>query len=123
MVRETLKAVAGGCIERFREVRVMDTICDATARRQQEASQLARFAEAVVVIGGRESANTRHLVEVCSAIQPRTYHVQRASELRPEWLVPGGRVAITAGASTPATAISEVAERLRAMTGGQEKTA
>ena len=48
-------------------------------------AQLAREVDAVVVVGGKNSANTRHLAEICRGIQPRTWHVETEDELRPEW--------------------------------------
>lgn len=105
-------AVVGACLERFGEVRVFNTICDATARRQGEAREMARRAHLVVVVGGRHSANTRRLVEICSREQPNTRWIEGAGELRGEWLEACRRVAVTAGASTPRRTVDQVAARL-----------
>lgn len=84
---------------------VFDTICNATAKRQKEALDLARRCDVMIVIGGRDSSNTAKLRDIC-AKQCRTYLIEKASEL-PTFSA-GLSVGITAGASTPATIIKEV---------------
>jgi 4-hydroxy-3-methylbut-2-enyl diphosphate reductase len=111
--RQLLKQVAAACLDRFVEVRVFDTICEATVQRQEEARQLAGQADVVVVVGGRQSSNTRRLAEICHQLQPRTHHVERAEELSADWLQGAQRVAVTAGASTPERVIDQVLRRLR----------
>lgn len=89
-------------------------ICDFTQKAQEEAAELAAQVDAMVVVGGRDSSNTRRLVEVCSERCP-TFHVETAAELRPEWFTGVARVGVTAGASTRDRDIDAVVERLRAM--------
>ncbi|MDO4458536.1 MAG: bifunctional 4-hydroxy-3-methylbut-2-enyl diphosphate reductase/30S ribosomal protein S1 [Clostridia bacterium] len=87
---------------------IFDTICNATAKRQAEASSLAKENDVMIVVGGRESSNTRKLKDVCSE-HARTYLIETAEELKdiPEvW--EGVNLGITAGASTPASIIKEV---------------
>jgi 4-hydroxy-3-methylbut-2-enyl diphosphate reductase len=67
----------------------------------------------MIVIGGRESANTRHLAEVSREEGVETYHVENESEIEPSWLSGHERVGVTAGASTPDSAIDAVVGRLR----------
>ena len=107
-----LAAVVDACLERFGEVRAFNTICDATARRQREAREMARRADLLLVVGGRHSANTRRLVEICSREQPNTRWIEGAGELRGEWLEGCRRVAVAAGASTPRRTVDQVAARL-----------
>jgi 4-hydroxy-3-methylbut-2-enyl diphosphate reductase len=107
--------VVGALALRHQEVRAMNTICSDTDERQTDARGLAAGVDAVVVVGGRNSANTRHLAEICKGIQPRTWHVETADELRPEWFEGCRSVGISAGASTPDWVIEGVAERLRAL--------
>jgi 4-hydroxy-3-methylbut-2-enyl diphosphate reductase len=97
------------------EVRAVNTICNDTEERQADARQLAREVDAVVVVGGRNSANTRHLAEICREIQPRTWHVETERELEPRWFEGCRTVGISAGASTPDWVVEGVAERLRAL--------
>jgi 4-hydroxy-3-methylbut-2-enyl diphosphate reductase len=98
-----------------REVRVVNTICSDTEERQQDARALAREVDAVVVVGGKNSANTRHLAEICREIQPRTWHVETESELRSEWFEGCRVVGLSAGASTPDWLVQGVAGWLRAL--------
>lgn len=103
---------------RLRELRIFNTICAAVARREPAAQKLASEVEAVVVVGGRTSANTRHLAESCAAVGVPTYLIERAEEIRPEWLAGLRRVGVTAGTSTPDETVAEVVERLRLLGGG-----
>src|SRR5512138_3188226 len=93
--------VVGALALRHKEVRAVNTICSDTEERQEDARQLAREVDAVVVVGGKNSANTRHLAEICREIQPRTWHVETGDELRPEWFEGCRVVGLSAGASTP----------------------
>lgn len=99
-------------MERISELRVINTLCNATTSQQAAAQELARRVDLMLVIGGRESANTRHLADVAREEGVDTYHVESAAEIRPEWLAGRQRVGVTAGASTPDDAIDEVVARL-----------
>jgi 4-hydroxy-3-methylbut-2-enyl diphosphate reductase len=98
-----------------REVRVVNTICSDTEERQQDARALAREVDAVVVVGGKNSANTRHLAEICREIQPRTWHVETEAELEAAWFSGCRTVGLSAGASTPDWLVQGVAGWLRAL--------
>ena len=87
-------------------------ICDFTQRAQEEAAELASRVDAMVVVGGRDSSNTRRLVEVCSERCP-TRQVETAAELEPAWFTGLRRVGVAAGASTRECDIEAVMERLR----------
>ncbi len=89
------------------EYRVERTICLATSQRQQAAVQLAAESDAVIVIGGRGSANTRHLFELVQACCPKAYHIETAAELQAEMFRGCHKIGITAGASTPDRLIKE----------------
>ena len=89
------------------EYRVERTICLATKERQNAAAKLAAETDAFIVIGGRNSANTRHLTELVSAICPRCYQIETAAELSPEMFSGCRKIGITAGASTPERIIKE----------------
>lgn len=88
------------------------TICRATSQRQQAARELAAGVDAMVVIGGRESSNTRKLAQICAEINPRTYLVENASDITTEMLRGVKRMGVTAGASTPDWIIKEVVNRM-----------
>lgn len=89
-------------------------ICDFTQRAQEEAAEIARQVDAMVVVGGRDSSNTRRLVEVCLEHCP-TYQVETAEDLQPEWIEGVTRIGVAAGASTRDRDIDEVVARLEAM--------
>ena len=109
---ENLKNVVGECLLRGGEIRVFNTICDATAVRQEEAKDLAGQVDCMLVVGGFNSANTRRLLEVCAELQPRTYHIETAAEINPAWFEGAERVGVTAGASTPKWIIDEVMNKI-----------
>ncbi|NTV49516.1 MAG: 4-hydroxy-3-methylbut-2-enyl diphosphate reductase [Geobacteraceae bacterium] len=109
---ENLKNVVFECLQRGREIRVYNTICDATAVRQEEAKELAGQVDCMLVIGGFNSANTHRLLEVCAEIQPHTYHIETAEEIDPSWFECAERVGVTAGASTPKWIIDEVMNKI-----------
>ena len=109
---ENLKNVVSECLLRGGEIRVFNTICDATAVRQEEAKELACQVDCMLVVGGFNSANTRRLAKVCAEIQPRTHHIETAAEIVPSWFVGVERVGVTAGASTPKWIIDEVVARI-----------
>lgn len=91
---------------------IFDTICNATFARQSEAQRLAVESDAVVVIGGRNSANTKQLYELCSKACPNTVWIEGAEELSIAQYTEGAKVAITAGASTPEWIIKEVNDKM-----------
>jgi len=95
------------------ELRVINTLCNATTSQQAAAEELAHQVDLMFVIGGKESANTRHLAEVAREQGVETFHVESAQDLRPEWLEGHERVGITAGASTPDDTVQAVVARLR----------
>lgn len=109
---ENLKNVVVECLQRGGEIRVFNTICDATAVRQEEAKELAGQVDCMLVVGGFNSANTRRLAEVCTELQPRTHHIETASEIDPAWFASVNTVGVTAGASTPKWIIDEVVNRI-----------
>lgn len=95
-----------------RSLLIHNTMCNATQKCQEEALALANSAESVVVIGGRNSANTTRLVQLCREVQPRTYHIEDVTELKQEWFDGIESVAVTAGASTPPEQLEAAAEFL-----------
>jgi 4-hydroxy-3-methylbut-2-enyl diphosphate reductase len=107
--------VVGALALRHKEVRAVNTICNDTEERQEDARSLAGEVDAVVVVGGKNSANTRHLAELCRTIQPRTWHVETEQELDPAWFEGCRVVGLSAGASTPDWVVEGVASWLRAL--------
>jgi 4-hydroxy-3-methylbut-2-enyl diphosphate reductase len=107
------KEIVNVTLEKAKEVRVFNTICRATTIRQKEAVEIARKVDSMIVVGGYNSGNTQRLAAICKEIQPRTYHIETAHELRSRWLAGRERIGLTAGASTPSWIIREVEERIR----------
>ena len=89
------------------EYRVDKTICMATSQRQKAALELAEQCDAVIVIGGRNSANTRHLYDLVAEKCKKAYHIETAAELSVEMFRECHKIGITAGASTPDRLIKE----------------
>ncbi len=113
---EEFEDVVNAIERRAASVERGDTICYATKENQDAARVLAHDPEvdAIVVIGGKKSANTKHLWEICREAKP-SYLVQGADDLDPAWFSNARTVGVTAGSSTPDYVIVEVEERLSAM--------
>ena len=107
-----VQEIVGALLKRGKEVRVFNTLCGATTSMQKTAVELAPEVEAMVVVGGRQSANTAQLAEVCRRVNPRVHQVESADEIRAEWFLGLRRIGVSAGASTPDEVIAEVVERL-----------
>jgi (E)-4-hydroxy-3-methyl-but-2-enyl pyrophosphate reductase len=99
------------------EMRLINTLCNVTSNQQAAARELAQEVDVMIVVGGRASANTRHLVEVVEDEGTRAHHIEIADELNAAWLEGCERVGVTAGASTPDSAVEEVVERIREIAG------
>ncbi|MDD5312449.1 MAG: 4-hydroxy-3-methylbut-2-enyl diphosphate reductase [Dehalococcoidia bacterium] len=95
-----------------REIRIINTLCQETLKRQSAAIELAKTSDLMIVVGGHNSANTRHLAEVCSPIV-QTHHIENAEEIDAAWLRGKGVIGITAGASTPDEAIEQVIAKIK----------
>lgn len=95
------------------EVRFADTVCRPTKQRQTAAADLAQQCDAVIVVGGAHSNNTRELAETCRRHCPHVHHVQNVADLRAEWFSGAETVGLTAGTSTPDAVIDEVENALR----------
>ncbi|MEI6285181.1 MAG: bifunctional 4-hydroxy-3-methylbut-2-enyl diphosphate reductase/30S ribosomal protein S1 [Bacillota bacterium] len=96
----------------IRDVVVKKTTCSATSKRQSAAVSLADKVDAMVVIGGKHSANTCHLTEMCRQHCLNTYHIETADEFQKDWLSGINNIGITAGASTPDWLIEGVIKKM-----------
>jgi 4-hydroxy-3-methylbut-2-en-1-yl diphosphate reductase len=110
---DNLQKIVSACLPKAKELRVYNTICDATLVRQREARQIAAEVDLMLVVGGFNSANTSRLARLCREQQPCTHHIETAAQLQDGWFNGKSRVGITAGASTPAWIIEEVLRRLK----------
>ena len=104
-------------MDRISELRVINTLCNATTSQQAATEELAQQVDLMIVVGGRESANTRHLAEVARERGVETFHVESAAEIDGAWLAGHDRVGVAAGASTPDAVIDDVVARLEALAG------
>ncbi|WP_300366991.1 4-hydroxy-3-methylbut-2-enyl diphosphate reductase [Hydrogenimonas sp.] len=100
-------------IPRHKEVRVFNTICNATFENQDAARELAQKADVMIVIGGKQSSNTKQLYTICKQFCPDSYHIESKDELKKEWFEGKKRCGITAGASTPEWIIEEIIGKIR----------
>jgi len=100
---------------KYYEVRAVNTICTDTHNRQSEATQLAKEVEVMVVVGGKTSANTKHLAELAESNGARAYHIESPDELHAEWFDGVAVAGLMSGASTPGWLVDEVAARMEAL--------
>ncbi len=106
--REAFEAIVDALNKRNLKPVVKDTVCFATRQRQEAAAELAQEADAIVVIGGRNSSNTSRLADICAKTCEHTYHIETPDEIDPKWFTSCDTVGVTAGASTPESQIAEV---------------
>jgi 4-hydroxy-3-methylbut-2-enyl diphosphate reductase len=95
------------------DISVLNTICNSTRKRQEEARRIAEEADAMIVIGDKQSSNTQKLFEICQNACKATYYIQTLEDLDFDQLKSVKSVGITAGASTPKTIIEEVQNSVR----------
>lgn len=107
-----VKKMVDVAFTRDSEMRIVDTICHDIRERQAAALKLAQKADLVLVVGGRHSANTNRLAELCSAVA-ETHLIETAEEIQPSWLQGKSYIGITAGASTDEETVEEVFRKLK----------
>ncbi len=100
-----------------KELKVFNTICNSTKERQDAARILAGQVDVMLVVGGRNSANTGRLASVCKEEGTPTYHLEVAAEIQPEWLKGVRKIGVTAGASTPDWVLEAVLKKLEELGG------
>lgn len=115
---EKLKQVVNELLSVSSELKVFNTICDATVGRQDAARKLAKEVDIMIVVGGKNSANTTRLAEICRAEGATTYHIETAEEIEAQWFTKDIEVGVTAGASTPDWILKEVLDKLEKMAAG-----
>jgi (E)-4-hydroxy-3-methyl-but-2-enyl pyrophosphate reductase len=110
---EFVSRVMSEHVSEITEFRLINTLCNVTSSQQTAARELAQEVDLMLVVGGKASANTRHLLEVCQEEGATAYHIETAAELEPGWFTGANRVGVTAGASTPDSAVETVVHRVR----------
>ena len=116
---QKLDDFAAFCLRRCHDLRVVNTVCPVTLTRQDDSVALAREVEAMVVVGGKNSSNTKELAVKCAEILSETIHVADADELAAEhgdWIRGKARIGITGGTSTPEVDLEAVRDRIYALT-------
>lgn len=110
---ENFNRICRRLIEMFScEIRIFKTICRTTHLRQEEALRMASLNDVVIVVGGKNSANTKNLREMAASVQKKTYHVEDESELKKEWFRNTDNIAVISGASTPYNDLENVKRRI-----------
>jgi 4-hydroxy-3-methylbut-2-enyl diphosphate reductase len=107
-----IKKILAATFSTTQEIRILNTLCRETRKRQEAALELANNSDLIIVVGGLNSANTRHLAELCTPLV-ETHLIEDASAIDSSWLTGKTRIGVTAGASTPDEAITEVIARLQ----------
>ena len=112
---ESLSAVIAKLVLMTGELKVYNTICRATIERQESIRQLAKRVDGIIVIGGRNSANTRKLVEIAESLNVPTQWIERSDELDRRWLEGKASIGVAGGGSTPDWLINELKETTEAV--------
>lgn len=110
---ETFKCVVAGLLDGAEEVRAYDTICRSTRERQREVVEIAGLVDVMLIVGGKNSANTAKLYEIAKKVQQRTYHIEAESDIHSEWFSGIRKVGLTGGSSTPDSIIDSLDRRLK----------
>ncbi len=114
-----LEAFAAFCLRRCHDLRVVNTVCPVTLTRQANSVVLAGEVDGMVVVGGKNSSNTRELAVKCREVCDEVVHVEDAEELfctHRGWLTGKARIGITGGTSTPEVDLEAVRDRILAVT-------
>lgn len=107
-----LTKLLSSIVDRVKELKVFNTICNSTALRLKETSEISSNVDVMIIAGGKNSANTTQLANHSRVLGVKTYHIETSLELMPEWFSEVKHVGITAGASTPDWIIDEIVERI-----------
>ncbi len=114
--RERFSDIVKALSEKYYEVRAVNTICTDTNNRQSEALRLAEEVDVMVVVGGKTSANTKHLAELAEPHGAHSYHIEGPDELQPQWFEGVGVAGLMSGASTPGWLVDQVHARMEELT-------
>ena len=114
-VEEFLKITAY-LIARHKEVRVFNTICNATFENQDAVRELSQHTDVMIIIGGKNSSNTKQLHSIAQAHCLDSHHIESAEDIEPLWFEGKAHCGISAGASTPDWIINDVIARIEAIT-------
>lgn len=119
--QDNLNKVVDYLLPRVLEIKVFNTICDVTSKRQKEVKKLAKKSNVVIIVGGKRSANTSRLAGIARAEGCVTYHIEEAKEIKSKWFTDVDRVSIASGASTPDWIIKGVIKKLKEIDKSKEE--
>jgi small subunit ribosomal protein S1 len=119
--QDTLNKVVDYLLPRVLEIKVFNTICDVTSKRQKEIKRLAKKSDIMIIIGGKRSANTSRLAGIAREEGCLTYHIEDAREIEKNWFTDVKRVSIASGASTPDWIINGVIKKLEEINMSKEE--
>ena len=111
---EFVKKIIDLALTKNSEIHIIDTICHDLRERQAAALELAHRADLMLVVGGRSSANTNRIAELCSRVT-ETHLIETADDIRPTWLKGKKHIGVTSGASTAEDTVDEVMKKLEEM--------
>jgi len=112
---EEYQQIIGKLMATHKEVRVFNTICNATFDNQDAVRKLAQQADVMIVIGGKNSSNTKQLHSIAKEYCPESYHIESQEDLKSEWFSGKNFCGISAGASTPDWIIEDVITAIKMM--------
>jgi 4-hydroxy-3-methylbut-2-enyl diphosphate reductase len=110
---ENLEKVVRHFVRSTRELKIYNTICDSTAVRLKETRELAKKVDVMIIVGGKNSANTTQLTKLSQSICDKVYHIETAEEIQKKWFKETEKVGITGGASTPQWLIDDVVKKIK----------
>ena len=110
---EAFQKIVSSLVVRVAELRVFNTICNATFENQDAAAELAQKADIMIIIGGKNSSNTKQLFSICQKYLQECYHIENELELESSWFNGKNYCGVTAGASTPDWVIQNVIKRIK----------
>ena len=113
--KEKYLEIVNNLILKNKEVRVFNTICDATFENQDAARELSKEVEIMIVIGGKNSSNTKQLHSICLENCPNSYLIENENELQNSWFLNKNLCGVTAGASTPDWIIQQVINKIESI--------
>ena len=117
--RDKIEILVGAIKDKFSRVEILDTVCPHTDRNQEASVEIAEVSDLMLVVGDEHSSNSKRLFEVVKKVNPNTYFVSGADDVKADWFPEKGsakakrfKVGITAGASTPDWIVEEIARRV-----------
>ncbi len=113
-VKEILNGIINSLSE-FEELRIFNTLCNFTSKRLEATEKVAKEVDIMIVIGGKNSANTTQLANLCRKIGVKTFHIEDAKEINSDWFAGVKKIGITAGASTPNWIINEIVDKIKCL--------